>query len=104
MAYVGDGLKFVCFSLWYLYYRPVDSHHQHRPTADASHLIPVPPGFPGKPLQIFVSETLLKVTEINMIPFYLLLLFIKYRQLQHIWVVSLPDVFQHLQCHFQEYL
>jgi hypothetical protein len=31
----------VCFSLWYLYYHPVDSHHQHRPTADSSHLIPV---------------------------------------------------------------
>jgi hypothetical protein len=27
----------VCFSLWYLYYHPADSHHQHRPTADASH-------------------------------------------------------------------
>jgi hypothetical protein len=24
-----------------------DSHHQHRPTADVSHLISVPPGFPG---------------------------------------------------------
>jgi hypothetical protein len=23
----------VCFSLWYLYYHPVDSHHHHRPTA-----------------------------------------------------------------------
>jgi hypothetical protein len=40
-------LPFVCFSLWYLYYQPVDSHHQHRRTTDMSHLISVPPGFQG---------------------------------------------------------
>jgi hypothetical protein len=33
----------MCFSLWYLCYHPVDSHHHHRPTADVSHLIAVPP-------------------------------------------------------------
>jgi hypothetical protein len=40
-------LKFLCFSLLYLCYHPVDSHHQHRPTADVSHSISLPPGFPG---------------------------------------------------------
>jgi hypothetical protein len=30
-----------------LYYHPVDSHQQHRLTADVSHLISVLPGFPG---------------------------------------------------------
>jgi hypothetical protein len=39
--------KFLCFSFWYIYYHPVDSHHQHRPAADVSHLISVPPSFPG---------------------------------------------------------
>jgi hypothetical protein len=34
-------------SLSHLYYLSVDSHHQHRPEADVSHLISVPPGFPG---------------------------------------------------------
>jgi hypothetical protein len=33
--------------LWYLCYLPVDSHHLHRPAADVSHLISVPPSFPG---------------------------------------------------------
>jgi hypothetical protein len=32
------------FSLWYLCYHQVDTHHQHRPTADVFHLISVPPG------------------------------------------------------------
>jgi hypothetical protein len=32
--------------LWYLYYLPVDSLHQHRTAADVPHLISVPPGFP----------------------------------------------------------
>jgi hypothetical protein len=36
----------VFFLLWYGIY-PVDSHRQHRPAADVSHLISVPPGFPG---------------------------------------------------------
>jgi hypothetical protein len=35
------------FSLWYVFYLPVDLHHQHRPAADVTHLISVPPGFPG---------------------------------------------------------
>jgi hypothetical protein len=38
--------KVPLFSLWYLCYHPGDSHHQHRPAADESHLISVPPGFP----------------------------------------------------------
>jgi hypothetical protein len=36
--------KFLCFSLWYLYYHPVDSHHQHRSAADLSHLMSFAPG------------------------------------------------------------
>jgi hypothetical protein len=35
------------FSLQYLCYLPVDSHHQHKPEADVSFSISVPPGFPG---------------------------------------------------------
>jgi hypothetical protein len=31
-----DG-RFTMCSLWYLYYHPIDSHHQHRPTAGVSH-------------------------------------------------------------------
>jgi hypothetical protein len=38
-------VRFQCVSLWYLCYLPVDSHHQHRPTADASHLLSVSLGF-----------------------------------------------------------
>jgi hypothetical protein len=40
-------LTFLYFSLQYLCYFPVESHHQHTPEADVSHLISVPPGFPG---------------------------------------------------------
>jgi hypothetical protein len=50
------SIKFVCFSLWYLYDHPVDSHHQRRTTGDVSHLIPVPPGFPGPSYDIFHSK------------------------------------------------
>jgi hypothetical protein len=41
------SVKVSVFSLWYLYYPPVDTRHQHRPAAGVSHLISVPPGFPG---------------------------------------------------------
>jgi hypothetical protein len=40
-------VKVSVFYLWYLYYHPIHSRHQHRPAADVSHLIAVPPGFPG---------------------------------------------------------
>jgi hypothetical protein len=41
------SIKVCVLFLWCLYYTPVDSHHQHRPTAVATHLLPVPPSFPG---------------------------------------------------------
>jgi hypothetical protein len=39
--------KFLCFSSWYLTYLQAASYHQHGLTADLSHLISIPPGFPG---------------------------------------------------------
>jgi hypothetical protein len=50
------SIKFLCFSLWYLCYRPVDSHHQHRPAVDMSHLISVSPGFPGSSYLMVYSK------------------------------------------------
>jgi hypothetical protein len=49
-------LKFMCHYLWYLCYLPVDSHHQHKPEADVSHSISVPPGFPGPSYSKFQIE------------------------------------------------
>jgi hypothetical protein len=45
--------------LYGICYLPVDLHYQHRPAADVSHLISVPPGFPGLFLMAY-SEAQLK--------------------------------------------
>jgi hypothetical protein len=34
-------------SQWWWCYLPIDLQYQHRPAAGVSHLISVPPGFPG---------------------------------------------------------
>jgi hypothetical protein len=51
---VGMDIKHVTYSIFFLelcvlhnIYLPIDLHHQHRPTADVSHLISVPSDFPG---------------------------------------------------------
>jgi hypothetical protein len=43
---VNQPPYFVCFSLWYLCYIVTDSHHQHGPAANVSHVISVPPTIP----------------------------------------------------------
>jgi hypothetical protein len=45
--------KFLSFSLRYLCYLTVGSHHQHKTVADVYHLISVPPVFLGLPNGVF---------------------------------------------------
>jgi hypothetical protein len=48
----------VCFYLWCLYYHPEESHHPHKPTADVSHLVSEPLGFPGPFSWHFLKQSL----------------------------------------------
>jgi hypothetical protein len=44
------------FVLCYLYYHPVDSHHQHKPAANVFHLISVPSGLPGPSYGMYYNK------------------------------------------------
>jgi hypothetical protein len=54
----------MCLSVLYLYYLPVDSHHQHKPKAEVSDLISVPSDFPG-PSQWQLPEQSLKTVVLK---------------------------------------